>query len=79
MSDDTAPRRAAQLPAMAAALAAAIDRGEPVWDTAALRRDYRVEGYLAPYVVVTRKADGQRGTLRFTHNPRVYFGFEATF
>lgn len=45
------------------------------WDTEALQRDFVVEGFLAPYVVVRRKSDGVKGTLEFTHNPRVYFDF----
>jgi hypothetical protein len=47
-----------------------------VWDTQELARDFQVEGFLAPYVVVRRKSDGQRGSLMFQHNPRLYFGFE---
>lgn len=48
----------------------------PIWDTAALQRDFEVEGFSAPFVVVRRKSDGQRGSLEFTHNPRYYFGFQ---
>jgi hypothetical protein len=47
------------------------------WDTDALRRDFEVIGFLAPYVAVRRKADGVVGSLQFTHSPRVYFGFVA--
>lgn len=47
----------------------------PVWDTAKLQEDFEVQGFLAPFVVVRRKADGQRGTLLFVHMPRVYFDF----
>jgi len=47
-----------------------------VWDTSELSRDFTVEGFLAPYVVVRRKSDGQRGSLMFQHHPRLYFGFE---
>jgi hypothetical protein len=46
-----------------------------VWDTEELRRDFVVEGFLAPVVVVRRKCDGQRGSLEFQHRPRFYFGF----
>ena len=31
-----------------------------VWDTQELGRDFNVEGFMAPYVVVRRKTDGQR-------------------
>jgi hypothetical protein len=47
-----------------------------VWNTQELGQDFQVEGFLAPYVVVRRKSDGQRGSLLFQHNPRLYFGFE---
>ena len=46
-----------------------------VWDTQELSRDFEVEGFLAPLVVVRRKADGQRGSLEFQHQPRFYFSF----
>jgi len=45
------------------------------WDTQELARDFTVQGFMAPFVVVTRKADGVRGTLEFTHSPRFYFNF----
>jgi hypothetical protein len=45
------------------------------WTTEELQRDYEVVGFAAPFVVVRRKADGVKGTLEFTHSPRVYFGF----
>jgi len=47
-----------------------------VWDTQELGRDFTVEGFLAPYVVVRRKSDGQQGSLLFQHDPRLYFGFQ---
>jgi len=46
-----------------------------VWDTGELQRDFSVEGFGAPMVVVTRKADGVRGSLMFQHRPRFYFEF----
>lgn len=48
-----------------------------VWDTEKLQQDFEVHGFAAPFVVVRRKSDGQRGTLTFVHNPRVYFDFTA--
>jgi hypothetical protein len=48
----------------------------PTWDTEQLKADFEVIGYQAPFVVVRRRADGMRGTLEFTHRPRVYFGWE---
>jgi hypothetical protein len=47
-----------------------------IWDTQKLGQDFTVEGFLAPYVIVRRKADGQRGSLMFQHDPRFYFSFE---
>jgi hypothetical protein len=47
-----------------------------VWDTQELGRDFVVQGFMAPYVVVQRKSDGQRGSLMFQHAPRLYFAFE---
>jgi len=47
-----------------------------VWDTQQLGQDFMVEGFLAPYVIVRRKQDGQRGSLLFQHHPRLYFSFE---
>jgi hypothetical protein len=46
-----------------------------VWDTEKLQQDFEVQGFAAPFVVVRRKSDGQRGTLTFVHAPRVYFNF----
>lgn len=44
-----------------------------VWATAELARDFVVEGFMAPFVVVRRKADGVVGSLMFQHHPRYYF------
>lgn len=46
-------------------------------DTAQMSALYSVQGFCAPFVVVTRKSDGVKGTLEFTHNPRFYFNFVA--
>jgi hypothetical protein len=45
------------------------------WNTDDLARDFEVIGFAAPFVVVVRKADGVKGSLEFTHSPRVYFNF----
>ena len=48
----------------------------PVWDTQQLAQDFEVIGFLAPLVVVRRKADGMKGSLEFQHGPpRLYFNF----
>jgi hypothetical protein len=52
-----------------------VEHGQ-VWDTGQLGQDFTVEGFLAPYAIVRRKSDGQRGSLLFQHDPRFYFGFE---
>ena len=47
-----------------------------VWDTQELAQDFEVIGFLAPLVVVRRKADGRKGSLEFQHGPpRLYFSF----
>lgn len=54
----------------------ASNQGES-WDTGRLQQDFEVIGFAAPFVVVRRRADGEKGTLEFTHSPRVYFGWHA--
>ena len=46
-----------------------------VWDTTQLQEDFTVKGFLAPYVIVVRKSDSQKGMLMFQHAPRFYFSF----
>lgn len=53
------------------------EQGEKTWDTTELQQDFEVIGFAAPYVVVRRKSDGQKGSLEFRHRPRVYFNFVA--
>ncbi|HOC58266.1 MAG TPA: hypothetical protein PKI20_21795 [Verrucomicrobiota bacterium] len=48
-------------------------RHDQVWDAAELARDFVVHGFMAPFVVVRRKADGVVGSLMFQHQPRYYF------
>jgi hypothetical protein len=47
-----------------------------VWNTEELSKDFSVEGFLAPFVVVFKKSDNKKGTLMFQHSPRYYFGFQ---
>lgn len=47
-----------------------------VMTTGEMQALYTVEGFLSPFVVCRRKADGKRGTLMFTHSPRYYFGWQ---
>ena len=46
------------------------------WTTETLQRDFEVLSFLAPFVVVRRKSDGVRGSLRFKHEPRRYWDFK---
>jgi hypothetical protein len=75
MSDETEQARRELLPTMPAELAAALERGEEVWDTAAMQAAFEVTGFLSPFVVVRRRSDGAKGSLQFTHSPRWYFGW----
>lgn len=47
------------------------------WTTTELAGEFEVIGFMAPYVVVRRKADGVKGSLEFQHHPRFYFNFQA--
>tara|TARA_R100001594_G_scaffold8664_1_gene22068 strand:- start:76 stop:345 length:270 start_codon:yes stop_codon:yes gene_type:complete len=49
-----------------------------VWTTSELTKEFFVKGFMAPYVVVVRKSDNQRGTMMFQHRPRFYFNFQVT-
>ncbi len=33
-------------------------------------------GFAAPLVVAVRKSDRVKGSLCFTHSPRIYYGFQ---
>lgn len=48
-----------------------------VWDTQELQEQFSVQGFMAPFCVVTRKADGVVGSVMFQHHPRFYFNFQA--
>lgn len=76
MSDSTTETRRAMIPEMPAALAAAVEAGEPTWDTIEMQQDFEVLGFMAPFVVVRRRSDGVKGSLQFAHSPRFYFGFQ---
>ncbi len=78
MSDDTEPLRRDRLveinaaPGSREALEAQYGQ---VWTTQELSQDFEVISFMAPLVVVRRKADGVKGSLEFQHNPRFYFNF----
>lgn len=46
-----------------------------VWTTQELAAQFDVIGFMAPIVVVRRRADGVKGSLEFQHDPRFYFSF----
>ena len=48
-----------------------------VWSTDEMTADFDAIGFMAPFIVVRRKADGIRGSLEFRHSPRLYFNFQA--
>lgn len=78
MTDPTeSVRRAmvAEINAEAASRAALEAAHGQVWDTSELQQDFTVHGFMAPFVVATRKSDGVKGSLMFQHSPRFYFGW----
>jgi hypothetical protein len=52
-----------------------LARADKRWTTAEMSAEFTVHSFAAPFVIVTRKSDGAKGTLEFTHSPRFYFGF----
>lgn len=48
------------------------------YDTDEMEAAFEVVGFLAPFAEVVRKSDGARGTLRFQHDPRLYYGFRPS-
>lgn len=47
-----------------------------VWNTEELGQDFAVQGFMAPFISVTRKSDGVKGAMQFQHMPRFYFDFQ---
>lgn len=47
-----------------------------VWDTEQMRAEFEAIGFMAPLIVVRRKADGVRGSLEFQNTPRFYFNWQ---
>lgn len=47
-----------------------------VWDTDQLAEDFEAIGFMAPLIVVRRRADGVKGSLEFQHSPRFYFNWQ---
>ena len=76
-TEDIRRRRLAEINAARGSRQALEARYGRVWDTTQLAEDYEVIGFMAPPVVVRRKADGVKGSLEFQHQPRFYFNFDA--
>lgn len=47
-----------------------------VWSLRELASSFIIIGFMAPFVVVRRKADGVVGSLEFQHDPRLYFNWK---
>lgn len=82
MADKTENIRRAQQALLNAEAAAAEDpraelsaRYGQLWDTSELMAEFHVTGFMAPYVGVIRKVDGVKGTMLFSHRPRLYHSF----
>ncbi|MEQ8637948.1 hypothetical protein [Gimesia maris] len=44
-----------------------------VWDTQEMQKEFEQLGFIAPLIVVRRRSDGIKGSLKFQHSPRFYF------
>jgi pterin-4a-carbinolamine dehydratase len=75
MSDPTEPLRRRMIET--GQPARDLEQADQRWSTEDLKRDFTVKSFMAPFVFVTRKADGADGTMEFTHSPRWYFNFKA--
>ena len=45
------------------------------YTTAELHEHFTVHVFMSPFVVVTEKSTGKKGTMYFIHSPRLYFNF----
>ena len=48
-----------------------------VWDLGELQKEFVIHSFAAPFIIVTRKSDGQKGSMTFQHRPRFYYDFET--
>ena len=46
-----------------------------VWDYEELRKSFKVERFIVPFVFVRDNKTGKSGSLQFQHSPRFYFNF----
>jgi hypothetical protein len=49
-----------------------------VWDHVEVAQEFEILGFRNPFAVAIRKHDKVKGSLLFQHDPRYYFGFEAS-
>ena len=74
--DNTRREMAESINALATNRANLEEMHGQVWDTTQLQEDFRVEGFAAPFVIVSRKSDNVSGSLMFQHYPRFYYSFD---
>ena len=74
-TEEARRERLAEINAEPGSREALVAQHGQVWDAQQLAQDFEVIGFLAPLVVVRRKADGVKGSLEFQHMPRFYFNF----
>jgi hypothetical protein len=46
------------------------------WNAKELVKEFDVIGFRVPFVVVERKSDKVKGSMEFTHTPRVFFNWK---
>lgn len=74
-TEDYRRARQAELNAAAEARAELEAKHGQVWDRDQVEAEFEVLGFMAPFMVVRRKADGTKGSLEFQHAPRFYFNY----
>jgi len=57
--------------------AALVAKYGPVYTLDEVQKEFEITGFMAPFVGVTRKVDGVKGSMMFQHRPRYYFDFTA--
>jgi hypothetical protein len=75
---ETARRQMIATDQPAADLAEELGIDGPIWTTETVSKEFEIIGFMAPFVVAKRRSDGVKGSLEFTHSPRVYFNFQAS-
>ena len=53
------------------------ERYGQVWSTSEMQEEFDALGFMSPLIVVSRKSDGVKGSLEFSHSPRFYFNWQA--